>query len=398
MDSLKSLGEFMVSTQAISHRTTTSLSEILIAIDLGSSLFKVIHTGRHGKPEAIAIRPEISFATEAQVEAQISEYHDDPLRSAVVEVDGKLYAAGDFATDLSGRQYHELSKWENLTPRLLSIIGLVCHRLGFPNGFSVTIGLLLPRDEVNPPGRESKLEAIKQAAANFKFRGSHMQCQLSFKIATEGAGLFAAHAAHLQAEGISPIKVDIPVIMAGERNTSLLVYRAGKLNPALSASDGDGFYKFAQQLRKAVGGTVPLPDLIQAVAQKRDRIRVQGAEVVDIAPHLSEVLDAYYNSMIGYLKAKLPANEINVICGGGAFNLIWNRLENWFESLFIPAVYVGDPLVNELRQIFQSGVDMNTTEAQIIRFADALGLYKALTERMRREMQGKGFSTSEARR
>jgi hypothetical protein len=309
-------------------------------------------------------------------------------------VDGKLYAVGNFAIDLSGRQYHELSKWENLTPRLLAIIGLVCHRLGFSNGFKVTIGLLLPRDEVNPLEREAKVEAIKKAATNFKFRGSLMQCQLSFKIATEGAGLFAAHAAHLQAEGISPMNVDVPVVMAGERNTSLLVYRAGKLNPALSASDGDGFYKFAQQLRKAVGGTVPLPDLIQAVAQKRDRIRVQGAEVIDIAPHLSEVVEAYYNSIIGYLKAKLPSSEIHVVCGGGAFNLIWNRLEDWFGSLFIPAVYIGEPLNSELRQVFQGRVDIDTTEAQIIRFADALGLYKSLTERMRREMQGKGFSTS----
>ncbi len=177
--------------------------------------------------------------------------------------------------------------------------------------------------------------------------------------------------------------------MGGERNTSLLTYRAGKINPAYSASDGDGFYKFAMQLKKAVGGSVTLPELIKAVAQKRDRLRTVGNEVINLAPHLPKVLEAYASSVTSYLQAKLPPGDIQVVCGGGGLSLIWNQLEQWFREADIPAVYVGKHLTNELNQIFNNRPDFDLidTPEQMLRFADALGFYKAMLGRMQREQQ-----------
>ncbi len=131
--------------------TATNTPGLLIVIDPGTSLIKAVYTGRSGKPEPLALPPElVRSVTPAQAEAQIAEYGDDPLRSAFVEFNGTIYAAGEFAMDLAGRQYHELSKWNDLTPRLLTILGLVCTEVGVTQG-SATIGPLLPRDELNPP-------------------------------------------------------------------------------------------------------------------------------------------------------------------------------------------------------------------------------------------------------
>ncbi|UBF25853.1 hypothetical protein K9N68_30640 [Kovacikia minuta CCNUW1] len=370
--------------------TAMNTPGLLIVIDPGTSLIKAIYTGRSGKPEPLALPPElVRSVTPAQAEAQLAEYEDDPLRSAFVEVNGTLYAAGDFALDLAGRQYHELSKWNDLTPRLLTILGLVCIELGFSDGCNATIGLLLPRDELNPPERDAKLSAIQQAARNFKFRGVPLSCELHFRIVAEGSGLFAPHAASLQSQGLNPARLDIPVVMGGERNTSLLTYRAGKINPAYSASDGDGFYKFAMQLKKAVGGNITLPELIKAVANKRDRVRTVGNEVINLAPHLPKVLEAYAGSVTNYLQAKLPPGDIHVVCGGGGLGLIWNQLEQWFREAEIPAVFVGKHLTNELNQIFSNRPDFDPTASpeQILRFADALGFYKAMLGRLQREQQ-----------
>ena len=218
------------------------MAPIVIVIDLGSSLIKVVHTGRDGAPSPLALRPQLVTAVGVeQIHAQMQEYGDDPLRSAWIEVAGQTHAVGDFAIDLAGRQYHELSKWDGLLPRILVILGLIAQRLNLRNEFAAQVGLLLPRGEIQRSDRDARLAQIVEAAKQFKLRGQPVQCQLTLKLSTEGAGLFAAQAVRLDKQGINPAKVDVPVVMAGERNTSLILYRAGKLNPALSSSDGRDF-------------------------------------------------------------------------------------------------------------------------------------------------------------
>lgn len=371
---------------------TQTVNATLIVIDPGSSLFKVISSGRSGNPEPLAIRPElVSGITAAQADSQMAEYGDDALRSAWIETGGTLYAAGEFAADLAGRQYHELSKWDNLLPRILVILGLVLTRnktKGFARNL-VKVSLLLPRGEINPSDRDARIAAIVNAAKSFRFRGEPMHCELEFGVSTEGAGLFVAHAVQLQTLNINLKSIDVPVIVSGERNTSILTYRAGKLNPTLSTSDGDGFYKFAEQLTKTIGKPIPLPTLIKAIALKRDRIRTNGNESIDLSAHVPEILEAYTNATTRFLQAKLPNGDINCIAGGGAFSLIWDRLENWFKAADIPAVYIGKTLQQVLQQMFKeaadAGIEVDSNPAQMLRFADALGLYKSLAERVRRQ-------------
>jgi hypothetical protein len=360
------------------------ISPLIIAIDLGSSLFKVIHTGYTQRPEPLALRPQlVSAVSTDQIKAQMQEYGDDPMRSAWVEVDGQTYAAGEFAIDLAGRQYHELSKWEELLPRVLVILGLITQRLKLQNSFAAQVGLLLPRDEIYPSDREVRLAQIVQAAKQFQFRGQSVECRLDLKISTEGAGLFAAHAVALEKQGINPARVDIPVVMAGERNTSLVLYRGGKINPTRSSSDGPGFYHFADLLRKSLGATIALPDLIQAIAQGRDRIRTPGNQVISLAPFLPGVLEDYTNAIQAHLKAKIPQGDVYLIAGGGAFSLIWEPMQRWFQEFGIPSVYIGS-LLEELTSMLATrpqDFDLIANPALPARFADALGMYKAMAAR-----------------
>jgi len=364
---------------------------VLAVIDLGSSLGKIFYTGTDGKPQPLALRPEIvSHVSKPQADAQLGEY-DDPLRSAFVEdSEGILYAVGDFAADLGGRQFHQLSKWDNLLPRVLAIIGLIHSDLSCGLGFGkevfvISIGLMLPRDEINPSNRDIRLDAIKTAAKRFRFRGRTIECTLRLKIATEGSGLFAAHAAYLESIGQDMRNIDIPVLMGGERNTSLLVFRSGKLNPTLSSSDGEGFYRFAEQIRKQVGGNVSLEEIIRAIAQRRERIRVAGGETIDLKPYLHGALESYSNSLKSYFRAKLPPGDINVVCGGGAIALVWLQLEEWFKDQEIPGVFLG-AISEDLRAIFAGRSDLEAFNC--VRFADALGLYLVLAQRTRQEAAG----------
>ncbi len=363
------------------------MTPIVIVIDLGASLIKVIHTGRDGTPSPLALRPQLVTAVGVeQIHAQMQEYGDDLLRSAWIEVDGQTHAVGDLAIDLVGRQYHELSKWDGLLPRILVILGLIAQRLNLPTGLVAQVGLLLPRGEIQRSDRDARLAQIVEAAKQFKFRGQLVQCQLTLKLSTEGAGLFAAQAVRLDKQGINPAKVDVPVVMAGERNTSLILYRAGKLNPALSSSDGPGFYAFAERLKQSLGVPVPLPDLIQAIAQGRDRLRTPGNHIVPLSEAIPSVLEDYANAIQLHLKAKIPAGNAHLIAGGGALCLVWEYLTPWLESLEIPATYIGTDLLTELTQMLArhpQEFDTIVYPALPARFADALGLYKVMIAKLR---------------
>lgn len=358
---------------------------VTIVIDLGSSLFKIVFTGHEGHPEAIALEPElVANVSPAQIAARMDEYGTDALRSAWVETEGQIYAAGEFAVDLSGRQYHELGKWQDLLPRVLIVLGLIAHQLQRTEGLQAQIALCMPRDEVKPPERELRIAAIVAAAAVFQFRGQRLRCEIDIKVVTEGAGLFATQAVALERQGMNPASVTIPVLMGGERNTSLLVYRAGKINPALSSSDGSGFYKFADQVRKSAGVPIGLSDLIRAIAQGKQRLRIAGNEQIHIAQFVQEVQEGYTHAIQKYLKAKLPAEEVYLIAGGGALSLIWEPLEPWFAELEIPAAYVGMLLESELKQLLaqnESDFDLTRNPGLLVRFADALGIYKSIVAR-----------------
>jgi hypothetical protein len=367
-------------------RSLTPIEPIVIAIDLGSSLFKVIYTGAQGHPVPLALRPQLVSAVGAdRIAAQMYEYGDDPFRSAWVEVDGTTYAGGEFAADLSGRQYHELSKWDDLLPRILIVLGLVADRLGIEAEFSAHVGLLLPRDEIHRPDRTEQLQQIIQAAAAFQFRGEPVACQLDLKVSTEGAGLFASHAVALEKSGVNPMRVDIPVVMLGERNTSVVLYRGGKINPALSSSDGPGFYQFAEMLKKSIGLPIALPDLIQAVFQKADRVRVPGNQLVEIGELVPAVLEKYANAIQSHLKAKIPPGDVNVIIGGGGYYLISETIGPWLKHTDISATYIGEALWHELQEIFGQHPDefnLKMNRSLPARFADALGLHKAMSARL----------------
>jgi hypothetical protein len=367
-------------------RNSTPIEPIVIAIDLGSSLFKVVYTGQQGNPVPLALRPQLVSAVGAdRIAAQMYEYGDDPFRSAWIEVDGMTYAGGEFAADLSGRQYHELSKWDDLLPRILIVLGLVADRLGIEAEFAAHVGLLLPRDEIHRPDRAERLQAITQAAATFQFRGEPVACQLDLKVSTECAGLFASHAVALEKGGVNPLRVDIPVVMLGERNTSVVLYRGGKINPALSSSDGPGFYQFAEMLKKSIGLPIALPDLIQAVFQKVDRVRVPGNQLVEIGEMVPAVLEKYANAIQSHLKAKIPPGDVDVIIGGGGYYLISAMIGPWLKNTDISATYIGEALWHELQKIFgqyPDEFDLKLNRSLPARFADALGLHKAMSARL----------------
>ncbi|MBD2154524.1 ParM/StbA family protein [Leptolyngbya sp. FACHB-16] len=358
---------------------------VMIVIDLGSSLLKIVFTGCEGHPEAIALDPQlVSDVSAQQISSRMDEYGNDALRSAWVEVEGQTYAAGEFAIDLSGRQYHELGKWQDLLPRVLIILGLISHRLQRTEGFQAQIALCMPRDEVKPPDRESRISAIIAAAQHFQFRGQMLECEIDIKVVTEGAGLFATQAVNLERQGVNPSSATIPVLMGGERNTSLLVYRSGKINPSLSSSDGNGFYKFADQVRKSAGVPIGLSELIRAIAQGQHKLRIAGNERIDIADFVTDVLEGYTSAIRKYLKAKLPSEDIYLIAGGGAVSLIWNQLDPWFSALEIPATYIGTIMEQELKHLLSqhpSEFDLIRSPGLLIRFADALGIYKSMAAR-----------------
>jgi hypothetical protein len=329
---------------------------------------------------------------ERQIDIYMQSYHDAPLQSAYINMDNVAYAFGDFARSNQIRQYHEFSKWDELSKRILVILGLVKSLAGLPSSFNAKVGLLLPRAEVTVGDRTERIEAIKQQAANgFLFRNDSepTYCDLEISLFTEGTGIFTNHNTALGVQGISSKSVDIPVLMGGERNTSVLLFQNGKMNPELSDSNGPQFFRFVEdKVRKTMGVDVPLSQVIEAIARKETVFRYPGLKI-NIAQSTEQALEEYFQAQVRHLSTRLENQRNLNVCGaGGALWLIWDRLQPWFEqNLNIPATYLGDGVQATLQSIFAESreFDIRRNPADPWRFADALGIYRYLLNKYRQE-------------
>ena len=365
----------------------------VIVADLGSSGFKLIYLSAHGKPGVVFMPPESGLVDAYQIDQRMESYDDDPQRSAYVTVGDEIYAAGEFARDAHVVQYHEFSKWHDLKLKVLIILGLVKELTRQPDSFSASLGLLLPRAEATTSDRAQRIDEIKQmAAAGFSFRNGSapIHCDLELTLFTEGTGMFFCHASAMRAKGQYSIQMHVPVLMGGERNTSLTYFERGKLNPARSNSNGPHFYEVAESVRKTIGADVPLHALISAIARGQSQFRYPGLMPIDISGATETALDIYYQSMTRYLKAQLPVENVSLCGCGGALWLIWDRLQAWFDNeLQIPAVYLNHALQADLKNILASDMnfDLIRNPADPLRFADAYGIYQVLLGQTRRASQ-----------
>lgn len=368
-------------------------SRALIAADLGSSCFKLVYRSATGHMRALLMPSEFGVINAAQIDQHLESYRDDPQRSAYLRMDDKIYAAGELARDSLVVQYHEYLKWENLSLKVLMILGLVKELTRLPNSFSVTLGLLLPRAEASVIDRNERIEEIKQmAAAGFYFRddAEPICCSLDLVLFTEGAGVYLNHAMALRTKGQFTQQIDVPIVMGGERNTSLTYFEKGKLNPKRSDSNGPHFYEVAELMRRSIGVDIPLHVMIAAIARRQTTFRHPGlSKPIGISAATEAALDDYCQRMKTYLIARLPVDNVSVCGCGGALWLIWDRLQDWFEELQIPATYLSTSLEADLKTLLVGDMnfDLMRNPADPIRFADAYGVYQVLLAQSRRQAQ-----------
>lgn len=368
-------------------------SKAIIVADLGSSCFKLVYLSQHGKPGVVLMPPESGLIDASQIDQRMASYSDDPQRSAYITLGDEIYAAGEFAQDAHVVQYHRYSKWDDLKLKLMVILGLVKELTGQPNSFSAQLGLLLPRLEATQSDRAQRIEEIKRMAAEgfyFRDEAEPIRCDLDLTLFTEGCGVFFCHAAAMKARGQCSLDIDVPVLMGGERNTSLTYFQDGKLNPPRSNSNGPHFYELVESVRKTVGADIPLHQLISAIARRQPKFRPPGLMPIDISGATEIALNTYYKSMTRYLRAQLPDESVSVCGCGGALWLIWDRLQSWFDNdLGIAATYLSHPLQTDLRNILSGDPNFNLTRnpADPLRFADAYGIYQVLLAKNRQSAQ-----------
>ena len=368
-------------------------SKAVVVADLGSSGFKLIYLSARGRPGVVLMPPEFGLIAAHHLDQRLDSYGEDPQRSAYVTTGNGIYAAGEFARDALVVQYHEFSKWHDLTLKVLIILGLIKELTGQPDSFSASLGLLLPRAEATVTNRGDRIDEIKRvAAAGFYFRDSAepICCDLELTLFTEGSGMFFCHSAALRSQGRFSSKMDVPIVMGGERNTSLTYFQRGQLSTKRSNSNGPHFYEVAESVRKTIGADVPLHTLISAIARGQSQFRYPGLMPIDISAATEKGLDAYYQSMTRYLRAQMPVENVSVCGCGGALWLIWERLQGWFENeLQIPAVYLNQPLKAELKNILAGdpNFDLIRNPDNPLRFADAYGIYQVLVSQARQSAQ-----------
>jgi hypothetical protein len=300
--------------------------DVIIALDPGGSLTKIIYQPLQGVPQVLVMPPQV-IATQRQAVALQSQWGDallgPPESSAWVAFNQQVYAVGVLAQDLRASSGLRSLKWEKAVYKTLAALWVIQQRLKLKARFKVALTCVLPAGEFEDRGVFEA--ALRQALEEFETPTGMMQVTLQrFDCRPEAFGVAALYGQQ------QPLMSSLAFIMLGYRNASLLLMRAGKMQVGVTSELG--FVRCLERVSRRCSGVGPDNHLASAITEaRRERNAVpylRLANYSDIAIKeqkaramvqiVAEEKAAYAEMVLDWLDEVLPTEDrmTLVFCGG----------------------------------------------------------------------------------
>ncbi len=380
--------------------------KIVICIDLGSSLIKVLY--RVGElpvkyllfdPEYIALPPE--SAANLPRDSGMGWPEDNAWVRYVKN--GECHLVGRTARDYRvGFNFKALKK-VSIVPKVLAAIGTLAQSENLGRNFQLDLGVLLPWGEIS--AREELQSSLKAALSGFYFRHTYLRVKLQQTIiAPEASG-----AAMLdQQRGSYFIRHNCAYLMFGHRNTSLLFFRKGTLSKRDSSTTNLGFVDLIDKMRARVPGLERNDVLLAFSTSMTSNLNRRGEDTTITTINWSRVtqerdedkasverrrlsdayeiaIKEYWQLLVNWLDDCLPPRaEIDaVIRCGGASELLTPYIGDFFQDVpqYVPFGYT-----NQLMSALDLSSPKSPRASQFIaqnlptRLADVWGLFVVFTD------------------
>lgn len=372
------------------------MADVVIAFDPGASLAKVVYRVKGTKEcKLLTMPPEVAMGLQREsIESHLSSRLGlgtfSAEQEAWVSCQGKCVAVGELAREFLATYQMDSLKYESALYSILAVVGAIAfrHRL---SKFSVSLAVLLPYGQYRT--RERLEELLKASLKNFEFRGTKLRVRLDeFICQPEGGGLVTARMKERGKEWFRTSQV--AVCMFGHRNTSLLLFKQGRL--AKGETTQLGFHQLISKVIERTSGQ-EIDLLTRVICEMGENISVDASgldqlikstiasnaqvEKQELVSAISLARNEYWQRLEGWLRKVLPLDVGEVIlCGGAALHLRF-ELKRYFHGR---SVYWGTELQNRVQQTL--GLDYRSDEPNkeslSFRLCDLYALFEHLESRV----------------
>ena len=381
----------------MNRKKKNAFPDLLIVLDFGGSLTKVVYMGADKQPMALCMEPEVLELPSASLRS----YEDQkmgmdgslPGDRAWVGSEERFYAVGYLAREqFNGNAGLSQLKVERAVPKALAAVWAAASDLQLGNKFSAALGVLLPPGEFENAERlqaaiEKGLKAFETPSGTLNVTLAHWDCK------PEGAGVYLMHTRNRDSALIK--HKSIAVAMVGFRNASILVSQRGAVTKRVTSDLG--FIKLLEKVMKKTSGLnvnqlaevisragdppdfkalIPVLRSTDELQRKNDLLKLKSAIMTS--------RQEYALSLTSWFREVLPQRLDEVVFCGGTSDYLQRELEDEFKGTTI--TWHGVELPSELSRELPGN-----------RICDAFGLYEYLRHKIWLEVsqtRSKSKSTS----
>lgn len=344
-------------------------TKIEVAFDPGTSITKCIYRV-NGEIHPLLMEPEVMELPAMSIEqhTHLTAGVATPMNSAWLKVrrrDPYCIAVGLLAREFRASVSLNRLKYEDAVAKLLAAIGVIVQREAIEDEvIQVSVAALLPLGEFSD--RERFEQQLGRRLRSFYFRDQLIRAELAdIYVMPEGSG-FAFNLLREFGERWFAAREAVCCLMLGHRNSSLLIFRNGRIDLSASSTSDLGFVQLVDKVIERSSGQDrrsltrvlyeldddPSPDnpLLKSLAKSRQSRNIKR-EVCELSRVVQVARQEYWQLVKGWIEEFLPTRVDYVCIGGGASYYLrhpLNEFLGWSDPAWVEPADMVSHIAEEL--------------------------------------------------
>lgn len=277
-------------------------SKLEVAFDPGSSLTKSFYRVDEGTPRAFLMTPEVLKVPVESVRRKPAAGVITPNNDAWIRftqrgpTSSECFVVGLLAKQLSADASAQMRnlKHENAFVKLLALVGAISETEQIisdepDQAIQLSVCIALPWGEFSD--KERLEEVVKKRIGKFFFRDKQVNCQLeNLAVTVEGSG-FALNSLQSKGSDWFSSQERMYCLMLGHRNSSLITFQSGRVDPQCSETTDLGFIQIVEKVKEQVSGLSP-EDLSSYLYKIEDDTSPENIDLKDLMSLRTQAVEA----------------------------------------------------------------------------------------------------------